>query len=96
MATETEEIRPQVVEIETSSEIKGTVIEKEVPLAGIGEVSILLTPNKKRKRSSVRGESYRRRIPMDSLIVEVVSVVLLPQPVSPILVLLKLWDPSLS
>ena len=61
MVAGTEEISPWVFEIETSLEIKGIVIEQEVPLAGIGEVSTLLTPNKKRKISSVGGESTRRR-----------------------------------
>ena len=33
---EIEEIRPQVVDIETFLEIKGNIIEKEEPLTGIG------------------------------------------------------------
>ena len=74
LAIETEEIRPQVVEIETSSEIKGIVIEKVVPLGGIGEVSTLLTPKKKRKLSSVGGELSRRRRTRASWKIEVVSI----------------------
>ena len=61
VVAETQEISPQVVEIKTSSKIKGTVIEQEEPLSRIGEVSTLLTLNKKRKISSVGGESSRRR-----------------------------------
>ena len=38
-----EEIRPRVVEIETSSEIKGTSIEEEEPLAVTREVSTFPT-----------------------------------------------------
>ena len=41
---ETKEIRPQVFDIKTSSEIKGIAIEEEEPLAETGEVSTFLTP----------------------------------------------------
>ena len=51
---ETGEIRPQIVDIETSSEIRGTIIEEEEPLAETREVSFFLTPQRKRKRSIIK------------------------------------------
>ena len=53
--TKTEEISSQVVNIETSSDIKGTAIEEEEPLAETGEVSTFLTPQRKRKILSTGG-----------------------------------------
>ena len=40
---ETGEIRPQIIDIKTSSEIRGTIIEEEEPLAETGEVFAFLT-----------------------------------------------------
>ena len=48
------EIRPQIVDIETSSEIRGTIIEEEEPLAETREVCFFLTPQRKRKRSIIK------------------------------------------
>ena len=62
-----------MVNIETSSEIKRNIIEQEEPLAGIGEISTLLTPNKKRKRPSVEEESSMRRT-RDSWTTKVVTI----------------------
>ena len=51
---ETGKIRPQIVDIGTSSDIRGTIIEEEEPLAETREVSFFLTPQRKRKRSIIK------------------------------------------
>ena len=57
----TGEIIQQIIDIETSSEIRGTIIEEEEPLVETGEVSIFFTPQINKKRSIIKGESSRRR-----------------------------------
>ena len=49
------EVKPQVIDIESSFEIRGTIIEEEEPLAETREVSTLLMPQRKKKRSSIKG-----------------------------------------
>ena len=44
------EINPQVVDIESSYEIRGTIIVEEEPFAKTREVSTLLMPQRKKKR----------------------------------------------
>ena len=54
---QTGEIRPQVVEIENSLEIKGISIEDDENLVETGKIYTFLTPQRKRKKIE-----YRRRI----------------------------------
>ena len=52
----TVEIRAQIDDIETSSKIRGTIIEEEEPLEETGDVFVFITPQRKRKILSIKGE----------------------------------------
>ena len=52
------EINTQVFDIESSFEIRGTIIEEEEPLTKTREASTLLMPHRKKKRSMIKGQSF--------------------------------------
>ena len=72
-----QEVNPQVVDIESSSKIRGTIIEEYDPLIETREASTLLMPHRKKKRSMIQGQSFgliKRRRMRASWATEVVNV----------------------